>query len=77
MIVPKLETGKFSLFRAQEETGIVLNNDNSSYSGNGDNYFKVFESLEQLIYFVKNEINNSNIEYLVYDSKGDFVQIIK
>ena len=77
MNIPKTGNGSYILIRAEKETGIILNNNNSRYSNVGDNDYMSFSSIELLELYIDQQGNLNNYEYLIYDENAKFFKIIK
>lgn len=78
MEIPKTSIGSFVLIRAEVATGIVLNFDDTRYGCEGENYYKVFDSLEEVKTFIELDKKRSTVEaeYRIFDHAGQFLEFI-
>jgi len=69
MEIPKSDINKVTLIRADDATGIILNNDSTYYQSTGDNYYRTFNSLQDAKHYINAEVSRSSFkcEYLLYD----------
>ncbi len=70
MDLPKIKEGKILLLKAERKTGIILNNDNSYYLQMGNNFYKIFSSINEAKEHVQTN-QDSTIEYIFYDFQGN------
>ena len=75
MTIPKADKGKVVVIYAELKTGIILNLDNTYYSGVGENYYLVVDNLQLARKQAVEAISQSNnsIEVLLYDNEGIFI----
>jgi hypothetical protein len=79
MKIPKTQKGKVILIRAELSSGIILNNDDSYYLKEGENYYMIFENLDEAKTFAKNnsEDGKAHFESLIYNDSGIFIEIVR
>jgi hypothetical protein len=78
MEIPKTIIGSFVLIRAEVVTGIVLNFDDTRYFHEGENYYKVFDAMEEVKTFIQFDKKRSTVEaeYTIFDHDGQFLECI-
>ena len=78
MKIPELKPGKVSVIRAESATGIILNNDGVRYQSAGEDFYKIFDNMEDAKHYIVNDKISSVItcEYLIYNSQGVFTEMI-
>lgn len=80
MKIPKVREGEVVVLCAERATGIVLNNDGSSYLGLGESYYRIFGNLTMARQYAHSINSTSSVgkerEVLMYDSKGEFIEIV-
>lgn len=78
MELPKTSPETFILIRAELATGIVLNFDDTYYLSEGENYYMIFGSLQELKTFIDLDRNRSSIEaeYSIHDHTGQCIECI-
>lgn len=78
MEIPKTSIGSFVLIRAEVATGIILNFDDTRYLSEGENYYKVFDSMEEMKTFIDHDKKRSTVkaEYSVFDHTAQFLECI-
>lgn len=78
MEIPKTDAGTYILRRAERSNGIILNFDGTRYGCEGENHYKVFNSMLELKTFIEKDKEESNIEleYLIYDHTGHFLEYV-
>lgn len=78
MEIPQTSPGTFILIRAEVATGIVLNFEDTHYLSEGENYYMIFGSLQELNVFIDLDRNRTSIEaeYSIFDHVGQFIECI-
>lgn len=77
MKLPQTKKGDITMLRTQRKTGLILNNDNTFYTQEGCDYFKVFSDIDNAKKYI-DLLVEENIEYLLYDFEGNCLeQVIK
>jgi hypothetical protein len=79
MKIPNLEQDKFSVIRAEYQTGIILNNNDNYYLSDDKNYFLVFNSLHDAQEFAYAEIREgkNKTEYYIYSYEGECIEFVQ
>lgn len=77
-IFPKLSEGEYLVFKADVNTGILLNEQEQYYTGKQDPFFRVFLYLEKAEEFAREQLEqNPQLEITILDSSGQFVNIFR
>lgn len=79
MNLPKAKIGSFILVRTETSTGIVMNFDNSYYLNQGENYYKIFDSVSDLKNFIEEDktLSKLRIEYSIFNHEAEFLECIQ
>ena len=72
---PILKTGEYLILRKELFSGQIVNNDDTPYNGNGENYYMVFDSMNELKKFIYSK-NSTIYQYNIYDKKGNYIDYI-
>lgn len=75
MNLPKIQNNQIFVLRGERSSGIILNNDNSYYLNEGDNYYEIFSNIEDAKKYI-NSIITESIEFSLFDSQGTFLEMI-
>ena len=78
MKFPKLQPGQHAVITCEVATGIVLRLDGRRILGNGEEAWRVFDSLSAAREFAVAEVaRNPAVEFGIYDEQQKSVQVVR
>ena len=76
MDVPSIQEGKVLVYQAETATGHILNDDGSIYLNEGDNYYTVFDNIEDARKYIEEYLSKDNsVEFVINDHNDKFIEV--